>query len=143
MLLQINSTLFFQIVNFLVLIWILNRLMFRPFLDLVARRREETEGTRKKAEDMTEHAESLKNTYNSNIAEATSAAAAIVDVQRKEGRGDGDRMLNEARNRSAGYLASSRGELQAEMDEMRKQITGLSTDLAGEMVRKILGRSTR
>jgi len=143
MLLQVNSTLFFQIVNFLLLIWILNKLLFRPFLDLVARRKEETEGTRKKAEDTMDHAGYLKGTYNSNIAEATSAAAAMSEAQRKAGREEGERILDEARSSSAGYLSSSRKELQTGLDEVRKQITGLSADLAGQMARKILGRNTR
>jgi F-type H+-transporting ATPase subunit b len=143
MLLQVNSTLFFQIVNFLLLIWILNKLMFRPFLDLVERRKEETEGTRKKAEDITDHAEGVKGTYDAGIAEATSAAAAMSEAQRKAGREEGERILDEARSSSAGYLSSSRKELQAGLDEVRKQITGLSADLAGQMARKILGRNTR
>jgi len=143
MLLQVNSTLFFQIVNFLLLIWILNKLMFRPFLDLVERRKEETEGTRKKAEDITDHAESVKGTYEAGVSEVTSAAATMSEAQRKAGREEGERILDEARSSSAGYLSSSRKELQAGLDEVRKQITGLSADLAGQMARKILGRNTR
>jgi F-type H+-transporting ATPase subunit b len=143
MLLQVNSTLFFQIVNFLVLIWILNKLLFRPFLDLVERRKEETEGTRKKAEDITDHAEYLKGTYHSNMAEATSVAAAMNEVQRKEVRGESERILADARTSSAEHLTSSRNELQVRLDEVRKQIAGLSADLAGDMARKILGRNTR
>lgn len=143
MLLQVNSTLFFQIVNFLVLIWILNKLLFRPFLDLVERRKEETEGTIKKADDTMNHVEYLKGTYNSNISEVTSAAAAMSEAERRAGRGEAERMLDEARASSAGYLANSRKELQAGMLEERKQIAGITIDLAGEMARKILGRNTR
>ncbi len=102
MLLQVNSTLFFQIVNFLALIWILNKLMFRPFLELVERRKEETEGTRKKAEDIMDHAESVKGTYDAGISEATSAAAALSEVQRKAGREEGERIMDEARTRQLG-----------------------------------------
>jgi F-type H+-transporting ATPase subunit b len=143
MLLQVNSTLFFQIGNFLVLIWILNKLMFRPFLDLVERRKEETEGTRKKAEDITDHAESVKGAYDAGIAEATSAAAAMSEVQRKAGREEGERIMDEARTSSSGYLTRSRSELQTGLLEVRKQVSTISVDLAGEMVRKILGRNTR
>lgn len=143
MLLQVNSTLFFQIVNFLVLIWILNRILFRPFLDLLERRKEETDGTRKKAEDIADHAEYLKGTYHSNVAEATAAAAAISEAQRKEGRGESERIRDAARTSSSEYLTGSRRELQAGLDEVRKQLAGLSADLAGEMARKILGRNTR
>jgi F-type H+-transporting ATPase subunit b len=142
MLLQVNSTLFFQIVNFLLLIWILNKLLFRPFLDLVERRKEETEGTRKKAEDITDRAGRVKGTYEAGMSEAASAGTAMSEVERKAGREEGERMLDEARTSSAGYLTSSRKELQAGLDEVRKQIAVLSADLAGHMARKILGRNT-
>lgn len=143
MLLQVNSTLFFQIVNFLLLIWILNKLMFRPFLDLVERRKEETEGTRKKAEDIMDRAESVKGSYDEGISAANSEAGALSEVERKAGREESERILDGARADSAGYLTSTRGELQAGLSEVRKQIAGLSVELAGEMARKILGRNTR
>jgi len=141
--LQVNSTLFFQIGNFLALIWILNKLMFRPFLELVERRKEETDGARKKAEDIMDRAESVKGSYDEGISAANSEAGALSEVQRKAGREESERILDEARADSAGVLASSRQDLQAGLTEVRKQIAGLSVELAGEMTRKILGRNTR
>jgi F-type H+-transporting ATPase subunit b len=143
MLLQVNSTLFFQIVNFLLLIWILNKLLFRPFLDLVERRKEETEGARKKAQDLMDHADSVKGTYDAGMSEAASAAAAMSDAQKKAGREEGERIMGEARTSSAAYLDVARTELQAGLDSVRKQVAVLSAELAGEMARKILGRNTR
>ena len=141
--LQVNSTLFFQIGNFLALIWILNKLMFRPFLELVERRKEETDGARKKAEDIMDRAASVKGSYDEGISAANSEAGALSEVERKAGREESERILDEARADSAGYLTSSRCELQTGLTEVRKQIAGLSADLAGEMARKILGRNTR
>jgi F-type H+-transporting ATPase subunit b len=139
MLLQINSTLFFQIVNFLLLIWILNKLMFRPFLDLVERRKEETEGTRKKAEDIMDRAESVKGTYNAGMSEAASEATALSDAQKKAGREEGERIMGEARSSSADYLDNARQELRAGLEQVRKQLAGQSAELAGEIAKKILG----
>ena len=141
--LQVNSTLFFQIGNFLALIWILNKLMFRPFLELVERRKEVTDGARKKAEDIMDRAESVKGSYDEGISAANSEAGALSEVQRKAGREESERIMDEARANSAGFLASSRQDLQAGLTEVRKQIAGLSVELAGEMTRKILGRNTR
>ncbi len=141
--LQVNSTLFFQIGNFLALIWILNKLMFRPFLELVERRKQETDGTRKKAEDIMDRAESVKGSYDEGISAANSEAGALSEVQRKAGREEGERIMDEARANSSEYLASTWKELQAGLLEERKQIAGISIDLAGEMARKILGRNTR
>ena len=141
--LQVNSTLFFQIGNFLALIWILNKLMFRPFLELVERRKQETDGTRKKAEDIMDRAESVKGSYDEGISAANSEAGALSEVQRKAGREESERILDEARADSEGYLTSSRRELQAGLSEARKRIAGISVELAGEMAGKILGRNTR
>ena len=138
--LQVNSTLFFQLANFLALIWILNRLLFKPFLVLIERRKEETEGARKKAEDAISHAENVRGTYEAGISEATAAAAAVNEGQKKAGRSEGAGIVEEARARSAGYLTATRKELQVSLDEVRNQMAGISAGLAREMTRKILGR---
>ena len=62
--LQLNSTLFLQIINFLLLMWILNRLLFRPFLKMVEEREAKTLGARTQAGDLTVEAEDLKKNTN-------------------------------------------------------------------------------
>lgn len=138
--LQVNSTLFVQLANFLALIWILNRLLFKPFLALVERRKEETEGAQKKAEEALSHAGSVRGTYESGISEATAQAAALSEEQKKAGRSEGGRIVEEARAQSSGYLTTARKGLQEGLDEVRDQMAGISAGLAREMTRKILGR---
>ena len=70
--LQLNSTLFLQIINFLLLMWILNRLIFRPFLKMVEEREAKTLGARTQAGDLTVEAEDLKKKYESGVSESTS-----------------------------------------------------------------------
>jgi len=138
--LQVNSTLFFQITNFLALIWILNKLLFRPFLRLVEQREEETRGARTKAEHIMASADLLKGTYETGVSEATSGGMAMSEVHKKAGRTEGERIVDEARTKSAGYITTARVDLQHNLDEVRKQVRGMSVTLAGQMAKKILGR---
>lgn len=62
------STFLLEIVNFLVLVWILKRFFYRPVLDAIARRRNDIEKTLKEAETLHKQAEALQQQYQNRLA---------------------------------------------------------------------------
>ncbi|HEY5774901.1 MAG TPA: F0F1 ATP synthase subunit delta [Xanthomonadales bacterium] len=63
------STFVLEIVNFLILVWILKRFLYKPVLDVIARRRAGIEKTLADAADMQKSAEKLHQQYESRLAE--------------------------------------------------------------------------
>lgn len=63
------STFFLEIINFLVLVWILKRFLYKPVLDVIARRREDIEKRLNDAKLQHEDAEKLKNQYEGRLAD--------------------------------------------------------------------------
>lgn len=61
------TTFFFEIVNFLVLVWIVWRFLYRPIRDVVERRRKGIDETIANATRMQESAEDIKNRYESRL----------------------------------------------------------------------------
>jgi F-type H+-transporting ATPase subunit b len=141
--LQIDSTLFLQIVNFLFLVWILNRLLFRPFLKVVEERVERTRGARTQAEDLAVKAEDLKGQYESGVSEAKSQGGSYKEAQIRAGQSDSEKIVGEARMKNSDHIGSARRELQASVEEARKELVQDSINLAKEMTEKILGRTIR
>jgi F-type H+-transporting ATPase subunit b len=139
--LQIDSTLLLQIVNFLLLVWILNRLLFRPFLNVVEERVERTRGVRTQAEALAVKSEDLKEKYESGVSEATSQGGSYKEEQIRAGQSDSEKIVGEARIKNSDHIGSVRRELQASVDEARKELVQDSVKLAKEMTEKILGRS--
>lgn len=63
------STFLLEIINFLVLVWILKRFLYKPVLDVIARRRAGIEKTLAEASDMQTNAENMKKQYESRLTE--------------------------------------------------------------------------
>jgi len=63
------STFVLEIVNFLILVWILKHFLYKPVLDVIARRRAGIEKSLADAADMQKNAEKLRQQYESRLAE--------------------------------------------------------------------------
>ena len=62
------STFVLEIINFLVLVWILKRFLYKPVLDVIARRRSGIEKTLDEAKKLREEAENLQKQYEGRLA---------------------------------------------------------------------------
>lgn len=62
------STFLLEIINFLVLIWILKRFLYKPVQDIIARRRTRIENRLAEARDLHQDAETLKTKYENRLA---------------------------------------------------------------------------
>ena len=63
------STFVLEIINFLVLVWILKRFLYKPVLDVIARRRAGIEKTLAEAEKLQVNAERLQEQYEGRLAD--------------------------------------------------------------------------
>ncbi len=61
------STFLLEIINFLVLVWILKHFLYKPVLDIIARRRTEIEKRLADANTLNENAEHLKQQYEERL----------------------------------------------------------------------------
>jgi F-type H+-transporting ATPase subunit b len=67
--LELNwSTFLLEIVNFLVLVWLLKRFFYQPVLDAIGRRRAGVEQTLRDAEELRTQAEALQEQYQNRLA---------------------------------------------------------------------------
>ena len=63
------STFLLEIINFLILVWILKRFFYKPVLNVIARRRRRIEKTLNDAKTLHEDAEALRVQYENRLAE--------------------------------------------------------------------------
>lgn len=63
------TTFVLEIINFLVLVWILKRFLYQPVLDTIAKRREGINQTLRTAEEKEQQANALKMQFESRLAE--------------------------------------------------------------------------
>lgn len=136
-----DGSLIIQIANFLLIIWILNLILYRPIRNILRQRRERIEGLELSIE-----------TYNENALEKDDAFASGIKEARARGLKEKEILLQAAAEEEKQIIENVNAKAQAELAEIRKKITkdadSARTSLqervdefADEICQKILGRN--
>jgi F-type H+-transporting ATPase subunit b len=140
-LININVTLLIQLVNFLILMYLLNRLLFQPMLRILEERRERTEGRQEQAGRVDAEAEAVLAEYEKRILEAKTEADRVrADLIRK-GEAERQKLLDAAGAEAEKTLAEIRARVRGEADEARRALQGEADRLAADAAERILGRA--
>jgi len=136
-----NATLIFQMVLFLVLMVILDRVLFKPMLRVIEERKARTEGRRKAAAQADAEAGSIWESYQKKIAEARAGAEVTrMEVIRKA-EGEAAKISETATHESEKTLAEMRARVRADADSAKAAVKGEVEAMARSMAEKILGRA--
>ena len=136
----LDNTIFFQIILFLVLWFLLNKLLFKPFLGLLEERERKTEGVKAESVSLTEEGERLRAEYDGKISRAGDEGRAAKESILQDARRQRERLLAQAREEAAGVLERIRQEVQTELRKERELAGREAEAVAQEMAGKILGR---
>jgi F-type H+-transporting ATPase subunit b len=139
--LDINFTFFIQFLNFVVLMFILNVLLFKPVIAFMARRKAMIDQTLEEGRTAETAADETLKRYHDILAGARSAADARfaeVQVAIEEGhRGH----LAEAERQAGEAIVSAMGSLRQASEEAMEDLRDHAESLAEEIAGRVLGRS--
>ena len=142
-LLSINYTVFIQIAIFLLAIFILNKLVFKPFLNLVDRRDKLTRGAIEEAQALEARVEEIIAEYDVKLNEARALAIEERNKIILEGQTVADSIIGKAREETGVILADAKTKLEADTQEIKEKIKGDIDELAGDIASKVLGKEAR
>lgn len=137
-LLTVDKTILIQFLIFLIALYFLNSLFFKPMLDLADKREELTKGTVDEARDLTQKAEEVINEYNVKIEQARDEAFEKRAEIRKEGQVEAERLVSEARDHSQKSLESYQNELESHISKIKENVKPEIDLLAKEIASKVL-----
>jgi F-type H+-transporting ATPase subunit b len=139
--LEINSTFFFQIGNFLLLLLLLNIVLFRPIRRIMIRRDEEVDSLQKSIENYQGRSEQNEKNIEEGMVLARKDGFAVKEKLKGKGLEEEKLVLQGANSSVEEKLGKAKSEMEIKMADVRKalkdQVAGFSTELA----EKILGRS--
>ena len=139
--------LFFQVVNFLLLLYILNRFLFKPLLARMDERSSKIEKGLEDAETAARDRELARAEREAAVAEARKEAAEMIARANKIAEDTRNEILNEARTEAERVTARAREEIVAEkeraMAELRAQVADLALAAAGKLVRSEMDGPTQ
>jgi F-type H+-transporting ATPase subunit b len=137
--LDFDNTVVLQMVIFVLLMFLLEPLLFRPVLRIFALREERTEGARAKARALEERAGELLKRYEKELERVHRVAATERERLRQETTALEAQILREAREATEKILEEGRRRVEGEVNRIRFDLGRESEQLSRRIVEKTLG----
>ncbi len=137
---SINATLVIQVIHFLILVYILNRLMFRPILKLIDERDGHIEKTKTRVDEALDKTEELKESCVSQVHQARNDATQERTELRETGIAETEELLGRFKKETAVIRAETDKEAEREIEMARPLMHDQVIVLAEGIIEKMLGR---
>lgn len=138
---NLNVTLLIQVVNFLILIALLSKFLFKPLVRFLAERAEGIEKALMEARLAREAAAKAQDEYRTQILATQREAALLREQAQREVEAERRRLLTESREEAQRLVADARAQIEAETRRaratLREEVVGLSLAVA----ERVLGRA--
>ena len=139
--LNIDGTLIVQIVNFLLLLLILNFILFRPIRRVLAQREGEMNSRQKTIDDYQKQAEKNEKGIEEGIVQARKEGYAEKEALKFQGLEREKEILQEAGGGVEQKLSAAKKEIESKVAVAREALEGQIAGFSDELAQKILGRS--
>ncbi|MGA8831032.1 MAG: hypothetical protein ACLQT6_11820 [Desulfomonilaceae bacterium] len=138
---NVNFTLFIQLINFLILLLLLNSLLYKPVLAKIRERDAKIGADRDKASQLDAEVLEQEKKHQEALIEARQVAGnekAELLAEAKKSEAD---ILEKARIEAARIVDDMKSSIQAESEKARTALKGEMASLAQSISEKILGRA--
>lgn len=137
---SINATLFVQVIHFLILVFILNRILLRPLMHQMGERDQYISQARKDSEEMLVEAERLVEERHAMEMKARRRAAHERAQLKEQAVTEAEKIFDETRRQVAGIRERIDAEVQSQMEKAEQTLNQEAAAVAEEIADKIAGR---
>ncbi len=127
-------------INFLILLFILKKLVYKPVLNLLEKRRSMVEKSVHDAEKIEERLTALEEERKKILSDASNTAMTIMENAKKEGVEEHRKSMVAAKKEISGLAERYRDQLRSEKDQMfddlKADVANLVVDSCGKILRK-------
>ncbi|OIQ76274.1 ATP synthase subunit b, sodium ion specific [mine drainage metagenome] len=128
-----------QLLNFLILVWLLKRYLYKPVLDAIDAREQRIAAELAAALRQQAEAQKERDTLQTQNAEFSKQREAQMDAVRSEAKAERQRLLDEARQAADSQRAKRLGALESELQNLHKGIALRSREEVLAIANKVLG----
>jgi F-type H+-transporting ATPase subunit b len=141
-LISLDKSLIVQVINFLILLVILQRLFYKPFLAKMGERTQAIQKSLDEAQAARAGATRQQEENETRLRAAHAEAAAIRAQAMKEASEEQKRLVEAARAESQRLVESAKAQMDADVrrarEELRREVADLATAVAEKLVRRSL-----
>jgi F-type H+-transporting ATPase subunit b len=141
-LINLDKSLLVQMVNFVILLLILQRLLYRPLLGKMEERTQAIQRSLEEAQSARAEAARQQEENAARLRQAHAEAASIRDQALKEAGEEQKRLVEAARAEAQRLVESAKAQLDADVrrarEDLRREVADLATGVAEKLLRKSL-----
>lgn len=130
-----------QLVNFLLLMLVLNIFLFKPIRKVMADRKAQIDGARERAAAVDKDVQEKMALYEARLREIKAKANAERDALRSDALREEAAVIEKARKEAADSLSSIKARVAKEAADAKEFLTVQARSLSLEICEKVLGRS--
>ena len=139
--LEPNYTLFIQIANFLILLFLLNIFLFKPIRGILVKRHEEENGLQSSIDDYQSRADQNEKGVEEGRVQARKEGVKEKDSLKELGLQKEQGILQDAMYAAEEKIGNARKDVDAKMADVRKSLEDQIAVFSNELAEKILGRN--
>ena len=138
---SLDSTLFVQMLNFVLLIVILNFILYKPLLEIIEKRKKRLEDSDEEIKRLNLTVEQKAAEYEETLRRAKQEALAQKNDILKEASDEAKAIIDERRSKIPALLAQFEEQVAQEVGAARQILKNQSQRISAEIAEKVLGRS--
>ena len=136
---EFNGTFFVTIISFLVFVYLMNRILYSPILNIMSERRSFIDGNYRAARENDEKSDSLTQEREDRLIEAKGEARTRYVNTLNEYKTRKSELIENAHIDANKELENSRMELEKLSNDVKCGLKGSMTNLANDIVEKVIG----
>jgi len=137
---HLDYSIVYQIILFVVLWLILDKLLFQPYSRVLEERERNTTGAQHDSVDLEHEGARLKAQFDEKMAQGQAAGYAAKEAINQEARQQREKILGQAREEATRSLEEVRREVVAALEREKQLAAAEVSAVAADMVNKVLGR---
>jgi len=138
---NLNVTILIQAINFLILIFLLSKFLFKPLTKFLADRSAGIERSLAEAKAAHEAAAKSQAEYQAQIRETQREVAVIREQGQREVEAERQRLLQASRDEAGRLVAQAKAEIEAETKRAKASLREEAAGIAMAVAERLLGRS--
>jgi F-type H+-transporting ATPase subunit b len=138
---SIDYSLFIQIVNFVVLIFILNAIFYKPIRKILLERKKKIQGYEEGIQQLHDDAAESEKTFQKTVGEAKTKGFQEKEALRQAGQEEEQRLLDEINEKAQADLEAVRAQIAKDAEAAKVSLRGETEAFSAAIAQKILGRA--
>ena len=127
-----------QVVNFLILLFVLNKFVYKPLLAYIEKRKQLIQEGIENAQKIDERLEEIKQKESDALTRARKEAQKIIDKAKKSGEEEAQALAVAAEKRIESMVAAAKAKLSGEQERMLKEANETISSLVVDATKKVL-----